>query len=335
MIKFKIIKPALENKKAYTLIELSIAILIISLLMAGVFSFATGSINDAKSALTTQRMEEIYKSMGTYLMVNKRLPCPASIKTSKINDILYGQEVSGANGCEGEGVYKSLTHANLFFGGVPIKALNLSSEYAEDGYGNKFNYIIDRRFTYGFITTGSTIENIASSFGTVAPYNIIAVKEKQFNGTSLELTSDAIFVLSSAGANGLGAFNAESAIQNNSPTDVEEIDNRITGLNDSISPPTATFDNIFFINSYGSENFDDILFYKARINFLSDFSAENLIYCKGFDISDTSFTKRNLYYGQYLYANSACTNNGEIIKIKKCGNGGWSPIVENCPTTSP
>ena len=338
MIKFKIIKPALKNKKAYTLIELSIAILVISLLMAGVFSFATGSINNAKSALTNQRIDEIYKSMGTYLMVNKRLPCPASIKTSKINDNSYGQEVSGGTGCEGAGVYKSSTNPNLFFGGVPIKALNLSSEYAEDGYGNKFNYIIDRRFTYQFIATGSTTENIGPSFGTVAPDNIIAVKEKQFNGTTLELTSDAIFVLSSAGGNGLGAFNAESAIQNNSPTDVEEIDNRITGLNDSISPPTATFDNIFFINSYGSENFDDIVFYKARIDFISDFSAERLIYCKGSDIVDTDFTKRNLYFDQYLYANVECSANvnsfgyTKVIKIKKCGsNGFWSPILNSCP----
>jgi prepilin-type N-terminal cleavage/methylation domain-containing protein len=141
MIKFKIIKPSLKNKKAYTLIELSITILIISLLMAGVFSFATGSINNAKSALTKQRMDEIYKSMGTYLMVNKRLPCPASILTSKVNDANYGQEVAVGAGCEGAGVYKSSTNADLFFGGVPIRALNLSSEYAEDGYGNKFNYI--------------------------------------------------------------------------------------------------------------------------------------------------------------------------------------------------
>ena len=61
MIKFKITKTPIKNKKAYTIIELSITILIISLLMAGVFSFATGSINDAKFALTKQRINEIYK----------------------------------------------------------------------------------------------------------------------------------------------------------------------------------------------------------------------------------------------------------------------------------
>jgi len=74
------------------LIELSIVILVISLLMAGVFSMATGSINNSKVALTNKKMKEIYKSMGTFLMVNKRLPCPASLARSKIDDADYGKE---------------------------------------------------------------------------------------------------------------------------------------------------------------------------------------------------------------------------------------------------
>ena len=341
MIKFKIIKPIQKNKKAYTLVELSITILIISLLMAGVFSFATGSINDAKLALTKQRMDEIYKSMGTYLMVNKRLPCPASILTSKINDNSYGQEVGAGTGCEGAGVYKSSTNANLFFGGVPLKALNLTSEYAEDGYGNKFNYIIDRRFTYEFISTGSIVENINPSFGTVASaLNVITIKEKQASNSITVLSNDAIFVLSSAGENGLRAFNAESGIQNNiASTELEELDNQITGFNNIIpSSPTATFDNIFFVNSFGSENFDDIVFYKARDNFVGDFSARNLIYCKGSILTD-AFEKRNLYHGQYLYATAPCNINigsiggyTKIIKTIRCGlNGEWQFVMSSCP----
>ena len=343
MIKFKIIQPSLKNKKAYTLFELSIAILIISLLMAGVFSFATGSINDAKSALTNQRMDEIYKSMGTYLMVNKRLPCPASISTSKINDSSYGQEVAGGTGCEGTGVYKSSTHDNLFFGGVPIKALNLSSEYAEDGYGNKFNYIIDRRFTYKFIATGSGLNDVGPSFGTAdLTLNVITIKEKQTKEQTPELfpilsiEESPIFVLLSAGENGLGGFNAESGIKNIASTEPEEVNNQITEFNDLVSPPTAVFDNIFIVKSLVSDNFDDIVFYKARSNFVSYFSARNLIYCKGSDdMAGSGYTKRSLYYDQYLYANDKCPNliNGAyVIKIKRCtANGIWDDVLSNCP----
>ena len=344
MIKFKITQPSQKNKKAYTLIELSITILIISLLMAGVFSFATGSINDAKSALTNQRMDEIYKSMGTYLMVNKRLPCPASISTSKINDSSYGQEVAGGTGCEGTGVYKSSTHDNLFFGGVPIKALNLSSEYAEDGYGNKFNYIIDRRFTYKFIATGSTLNDVGPSFGTAdLALNVITIKERQTKEQTIEnfpnvsITEESpIFVLFSAGENGLGSYNAETGIQNMASTEPEEDNNQITGFNNLVSPPTAVFDNIFIAKSLVSDNFDDVVFYKTRSNFKVDFSAERLIYCKGSDdMVGLGYTKRSLYYDQYLYATTKCPNlinGGYVIKIMRCKiDGEWSHVLFSCP----
>jgi prepilin-type N-terminal cleavage/methylation domain-containing protein len=346
MIKFKITQPSLKNKKAYTLIELSITILIISLLMAGVFSFATGSINNAKSALTNQRKDEIYESMGTYLMVNKRLPCPASILTSKVNDANYGQEVGAGTGCEGAGVYKSSTSGNLFFGGVPIRALNLSSEYAEDGYGNKFNYIIDRRFTYNFIATGSTLNDVGPSFGTAdLALNVITIKERQTKDDPLSLvsiTESPIFVLSSAGENGLRAFNAESGLQNNiDSTDLEEVNNQITEFNDLASPPTAVFDNIFIVKSLVSDNFDDIVFYKTRSDFKAEFSAERLIYCKGSDDMDgVVYTKRSLYYDQYLYAQAKCTNPIStnpppptyVIKTMRCNiNGEWSHVLLTCP----
>ena len=347
MIKFKIIQPSQKNKKAYTLIELSITILIISLLMAGVFSFATGSINNAKSALTNQRMNEIYKSMGTYLMVNKKLPCPASILTSKVNDANYGQEVGAVSGCEGAGVYKSSTSGNLFFGGVPIKALNLSSEYAEDGYGNKFNYIIDRRFTYKFIATGSNLNDVGPSFGTAdLALNVITIKEKQTKDQTIEnfsivsiIEEPPIFVLSSAGENGLGAFNAESGIQNIASTEPEEVNNQIAGFNDLASPPTAVFDNILIVKSLVSDNFDDIVFYYTRSNFKADFSAERLIYCKGSDdMGGLGYTKRSLYYDQYLYANAKCPNPISanpliyVIKIMRCQiDGEWSHVLFSCP----
>ncbi len=319
-----------SNKKAYTLIELSIAILVISLLMSGVFSMATGSINNSKSTLTTQRLNEIYKSVGTYLMVNKRLPCPASILTSKVNDTNYGQEVGAGTGCVGGGVYKSTTNDNLFFGGVPIKALNLSSEYAEDGYGNKLNYFIDRRFTYNFINAGTTTGG--ESFGTLSSVsNIISAQEKQNNGGILTLSTDVIFFLLSSGVNGFGSFSSDSATQNTLSVEDTEIENQVTGFNNSVSPPTAIFNNIFFTNSFGSENFDDISIYKTRIDFVNDFSASNLIGCSSSLITDADFPQKNLYYGQYLYASSACQNS-KLIKIIRCGfNGFWQYVLASCP----
>lgn len=329
MIKTKITKN-LSGKKGYTLVELSIAILIISLLMAGVFSMLTGSINNSKATLTNQRISQIYKSMGTYLMVNKRLPCPASILTSKIENATYGQEIGAGTGCVGGGVYQSTTSTNLLFGGVPVVALNLSSEYAEDGYGNKLNYFIDRRFTKNFINPGSVISD---SFGTSnSVSNIIEIDEKQANGAFSILSSNVIFTLFSSGANGLGGFDAESGARNSLSTESEEAKNQPITLNDAVSPPTASFDYQFIMNSFGSDSFDDILIYKTRIDFVNDFSASNLIYCSETAITDTDFLQKNLYYGQYLYAKSACVSNPSLIKIIRCGfDGFWQYVLASCP----
>lgn len=330
MLKNKSVKN-FHNKKGYTLIELTIAILVISLLMAGIFSMATGSITGSKSALAIQRMNEIYKSLGTYLMVNKRLPCPASIETSKINDASYGQEVRvvDANGSScggaGTGVYSSSSSPNLFYGAVPIKSLNLSSEYAEDGFENKIGYVIDARFTMDFVQPGADFKN---SFGTVnvenpANSSIIEVKE---NATSSTLLGQKfILVLISYGANGNGAYRVNDGGQNaTDSSDDDENENKIASQN---------FDKIFVNNSLESDIFDDILFYKTRQDFIVDFRANNFNYCLAFAADGSDFTAKNLYYNQFLYANSTCPGDNTLIQIKRCTNisGEWKDVMATCP----
>jgi len=325
-----------NNKRAYTLVELSIVILIISLLMAGVFSMATGSINSSKESLTNQRIKEIYKSLGTYLMVNKRLPCPASLTKSKINDIDYGEELRAGNSCTtGSGVYASNTTdnsvsparslTNLLIGAVPIKSLNLSSEYLEDAYENKISYVIDSRFTKNFI--GPIGGDIDVSFGTIdATEKIMTTKEIQIGG-EVTLSENVIFLLISHGANGFGAFdiNGQQIIDNSNNTDDGELNNQLA-LSASIN-----FDHNFIVNSFKSDKFDDIVFYKTRSNFIQDFSANNLICCKKPSNSGT-FPQVNLYQGQYLYDSVTCSDN-KIIRIIKCSNisGEWSYVLSQCP----
>ena len=103
-----------------------------------------------------------------------------------------------------------------------------------------------------------------------------------------------------------------------------------------MSPPTAVFDNIFIAKSLVSDNFDDVVFYKTRSNFKVDFSAERLIYCKGSDdMVGLGYTKRSLYYDQYLYATTKCPNlinGGYVIKIMRCKiDGEWSHVLFSCP----
>ena len=87
------------------------------------------------------------------MRVNKRLPCPASIKA----DTTYGTEGTAAGTCTtGTGVYVSTATGatKMVYGMVPTKTLGLSSDYGEDNFGNKIAYIVDRDYTSS--TTFST-----------------------------------------------------------------------------------------------------------------------------------------------------------------------------------
>ena len=331
-IKNKIRTDNYYKKRGYTLVELSIVILVISLLMAGVFSMATGSINSSKVALTNQKMKEIYKSMGTYLMINKRLPCPASLARSKIDDVDYGKEErDDANGnCGTSGVYASSGSglSNFIIGAVPIKSLNLASEFAEDGYENKLNYVIDKRFTKNFIPPTSGALN--DSFGTVGTgIELMSAKENQVAGSAL-LSDKVMFLLISHGPNGYGSFSSATDQQNaDVGNDVDELENQIK------LSSTPNFDNNFIVNSYKSDIFDDVVMYKTRSNFIQDFSANNLISCPKL-ANAGNFPAINLYYGQYLYDGAACASRTSVIRIYKCGNisGEWTDVVSSCPPSS-
>src|SRR3989338_7419279 len=106
-------------KKAYSLIELSIVILIISILITGALTVSVGSVNNAKIKNTNDRLQQVYKALGNFLVANKRMPCPASLKKIKTTDSDYGAEVGSQGACSGSGVYQSTTSANLVYGMVP------------------------------------------------------------------------------------------------------------------------------------------------------------------------------------------------------------------------
>jgi hypothetical protein len=312
-------------KSAYTIVELSIAILVISILMSGVFSIATGSLVANKNSITSQKLNLIYNSIGTFVVINKRLPCPASLNKSIIDDAAsYGEEAIVSGDCSGSGVYTNNT-GNIVFGGVPIKALNLDSSYAVDEFGNKLNYIIDKRFAKNYIASLPVDISTSLSFGTTSATNIITVREVNESDTLIDITADAIMLIISSGANGFGAFGT-NGIQNSNSNDARELNNQ---CNSSANP---CFNNIFFLKSSTSNQFDDVMLYKTRLNFINDFSLSNLIACPGSAITDPDFTQKTLYNGQFLYANSVCTNFPSMIKILRCSFGGeWQYVVRDCP----
>lgn len=331
-------KPSFKKTQfitAFTLIELSVVILIIAILLFGTVS-SSSVITAIKNRITKERMEIIYGTMGNFLYQNKRLPCPASINLSKTDFDNYGKEVrdSSTAECSGFGIYSPTQSTNqefLTYGMVPTKTLNISADFAEDGFGNKFSFYIDKRYAKDYIANiSSDIFLAVPSFGTAQSKDLIYIKNRVPSG-ELTVNNDAIIVILSHGANGFGAFK-NNGFQNTIAGDNQEFSNIASNFVGS----SATFDRVFYSTSETGDDFDDILLFKTRDDFVKTFDVMSIIPCKGNDIKDEDFTKVSSYYGNQIYALVSCPIPFESIKkIKKCDNfGRWIDVVSSCPDQS-
>lgn len=270
-------------KKAFSLIELSIAIMVISILIVGFLNVSSVKGSNNKAKITKDRIDIVYKSLGEFVLKNKRLPCPASIKAIKTVDANYGIEGTAAGTCTaGTGVYLSTASGatNMVYGMIPVKSLGLSNDYGEDGFGSKFAYIVDKTYTIG--TTFST------SSGSV-------LIQKYINGAYFSDSNNAIFAIISYGPNKSSSFNANSSSQNMLTSDVDEMFNDPITLNDGAK--TADFTQTLVNSSERSTIFDDIVFYKSRDNFLKDSKALNIV-------------NGNITSSANITSNTRCTTTG-------------------------
>ncbi len=251
--------------KAFSLIELSIIIAVLSVVIVGVLSVTTSKTINSKSKSSSDNIAIIYQALGRYLQNTGSLPCPAPITDIKNTSTAYGSP-SNATDCSDAGIYKSTT-SNLIYGMVPIQALGLSSSVAEDAYGNKIVYVVDRRLA---TTSSDSFENsiIEAADGGTVTYQHITI-----SGTS---ETNAMFVLMSRGANQSGAYSANSASPSTSVSN--ESSNDLSSVNDGVSPATSTFDSTF-LGSAAASDFDDVVFYKTRNQMFDDFGAWTLVPC--------------------------------------------------------
>jgi len=251
------------QKKAFSLIELSIAIMVISVLIVGSLNVSNSKGGNNKAKITKDRIDVVYKSLGEFVLKNKRLPCPASIKAIKTADANYGTEGTAPGTCTaGTGVYLSTATGatKMVYGMVPTKTLGLSSDYGEDNFGNKIVYIVDRDYT---------------SSTTFATASTGIIGQKYVNGALTNDVGNAIYALVSYGANQSGAFSAKSSNQNLISSDADEMYNYATNFNDTAK--TANFSQILIKSTERSTVFDDIVYYVNRDNFLKDNDASSIV----------------------------------------------------------
>ncbi len=308
------------KKTAFSLIELSIVVLIIAILITGSLSSSITAINNAKIKSTRERMDEIYKALGSYLLINGKLPCPASILELKSSSSTYGTSIGTAGTCSGSGIYTSTTSGatNLVYGMVPVRTLGLSNDLAEDGFEDKIAYIVDKNFT-------------GTNFGTSTSTETMTINEIPGSVTKT-ITTDAIFALVSYGINKSGAFPINSATQITRSSDASEM------TNDLDSTASPLFDKILITDAKSSDVFDDVVFYKTRNNLLLDFGALSLVPCQSGALSlnyggasDYQFAQGS--YNQLIVSSTQCPlgyRSTTKFPTRRCGAFGvWDSVAIN------
>lgn len=302
------------SKKAFTLIELSIVLIIVSILITGIASVSITTVNNAKIKTTNDRMRSLYVSLGNFLASNNRLPCPASIENIKNSGGNYGVEVGAGSGCSGGGVTTSFP-TGLSYGMLPVRSLGLPSDMAEDGFDNKFAYIVTTNLT----TT--------AGFGSTSNNGSITIKEKYSSGDVTVMT-DGAFAIVSYGGNKLGAFNVNSSSQN--PTTSIGSDEQENIL------VSGSYDGTFVSTSGISENFDDIVYVKTKKQIISDNKAFETMPCAATTESlyGTTISWPQGQYDQVVVSTTLCPapyTKGVTYPTKKCGAFGvWTAIVNPC-----
>lgn len=238
-----------NSARAFSLIELSIVILIVSFLAVAALSLFSGSVTNTKVQITNNRIQSVYRALQNYVAANGFLPCPAKLNNLKSTSNDYGVQIPSCSSKTTSSGSEFYVNSNVIYGMVPIRALNLNNDMAEDGFGNKLVYIVDKRFTYSL---GS--KPFVDLSGTI---NV-----QKFNPSSATEEANAIFAIISHGANQKGAFPANSSAQIPiTAADTNEVNNNPAN-------PTSS------IISFSSNSvFDDVIFYKNKANLLLDSNA--------------------------------------------------------------
>lgn len=244
----------------FTLLELGLVLVVLSLLISGLLAAATQNVRISKQEELKNKMDAIEAALVSFRKANNRLPCPGDITVADTS-VYLGVESATAGTCTGgtPAVPGALVSGNAVGGGVPVRALGLPDVYAIDPWGNYFFYVVDKRITGSSAFTTYSAGN--SSIGA------LTIKDE----AGATRTSRGVALLLSFGTNGHGAYQANGTRKYVGSTNAHEWDN--CGCN---ATAATSFDAVFFMHpgtaavAGALAGFDDTARYYMREYFLSN-----------------------------------------------------------------
>ncbi len=245
-----------SNSKGFTIIELSIVILIFSIILGSIVGLVPTIQQTNSTNQMNLKLDAIQKAIDTFYSQNGYIPCPAritdapatanygvatdcSILASSITPLGSVVDVSGATANE-----------DIRIGIVPTRTLNLPDEYMFDSWNTRIKYVV--------------VKNLARTNALFAPYastqaDVIRVEDAGANrihqANSATYANVVAYVIVSHGANSKGATNylgtVTPIVACSGGEDVENCDN------------DNTFVEAFF-NTDVANYYDDFIRWKTK-----------------------------------------------------------------------
>ncbi len=281
-----------SKKLAFSLIELSIVILILSIVISSALNVLGDKSQVQKSLNTETKLNYIAKAIKVYALNANRLPCPMGIgKTANSAD--FGvQSINGGDTTDCIDGYDN--DLGTVSGFVPALTIGLPMEYMYDEWGRLIIYYMSE--TLASTDLSATLEQPSIdvvNLDSEGEENTVMwryasateigtdVDDCRDNGTSSfdNVTSNtlipicAAFVLVSHGANGYGSVNLAGTVLSGASGSAEELNNAVS-TNDGNSE-TDEHIKIFTLplntssaSSY-ADYFDDVIVYMSKESILN------------------------------------------------------------------
>lgn len=245
-------------KQGFTLIELSVVLVIIGLIVAMGVSSGKEALETAKLVATNNRMDAIERALLAFWKKNGRMPCPADI-TMTTSNANYGIEATSSPTCSGGAISATFPSATNLYkaveGGVPVITLGLPKDFVYDGWRERIAYAV----TPAFAQPGANTK-VPPKSGTCYTDNGITVKDA---AGGIRSTS-AVYALISYGRNGHGGYVKSGSRTSSGSTNSDEK----TNCHCNSSAGNTTYDGNYVQRSQSlnyttaSKYFDDIVRFK-------------------------------------------------------------------------
>lgn len=267
-IALKKMKRIIHRIRSFTLVELSMVLVIISLVSGSIFQIMNRKTEADRIKDTNATLDKIESALAHYVAINKRLPCPADASQSifQANFGIATRNTSNDEQCDGTTGFSNPTYPNLSFGTVPTKSLWIDDKLAFDAWKNKIMYVMIQHCNAN-AAEHATNHFSSNSCGVTNTTGQMTIE----SASGSTITNDAILVLISFGPNGHGSFPRGGGLTRNLTTTnpgTDELDNSMyTGAG-----AMGTIDNIFVQKSptVSPDYFDDIVRYKTRYQLIRD-----------------------------------------------------------------